>query len=168
MMSLRAGRLLALAWALGVSTVGLVAGCGSKTSSPLTSTGDGSMLYSCATETRAPAYVLPMNETSAKGTFLATLMSSDPAKLVKGNNTWTVQIADSGGAPVPGLTIGVLPYMPDHQHGTTVQAAVTDKGGGLYEITPLYLYMEGFWQVTLSLQPASGASDSTVFDVCIP
>src|SRR5215831_14134415 len=161
MMSLGTARSLALA--LGVWVVGLVggAGCGpTKTSSPITSNGDGSMLYSCATETRAPAYVLPMNETSSKGMFGATLMTSDPPKLVKGNNTWTVQIADMGGAPVDGLTIGVLPYMPDHQHGTTVQAVVTDNGGGVYEITPLYLYMEGFWQVTLSLQPASGASDS--------
>jgi hypothetical protein len=87
---------------------------------------------------------------------------------VKGTNSWTIQIADGGGNAIDGLTIGVLPYMPDHAHGTTVEAVVTDTGGGVYGITPLYLYMEGFWTVTLSLQPASGASDSVVFPVCIP
>ena len=145
-----------------------VAGCGSQSSSGAVSASDGATLYACATETRAPPYMPGMHETSASGTYVATLMASVPAPPIQGNDTWTVQIATAAGAPAGGLTIGVVPFMPDHGHGTSIQAIVTDQGSGVYQMAPLYLFMEGYWTITLNLQGGSAAPDSVMFPVCIP
>jgi hypothetical protein len=127
------------------------------------------MLYSCATETRAPDdYTEAVTRTSAKGTYVATVTTSNPSPPAKGSDSWTVQIDDAGGAAIDGLTIGVVPFMPDHGHGTTVRALVTADGGGVYVMAPLYLYMEGYWEVTLNLQPPGGTPDTVMFPVCIP
>lgn len=161
---MRARATSVLAVALGV----VVGGCGSSQPASPPVTGDGSTLYSCDMETRAQPYMAGMTQTSLKGDYVATLVASVPAPPAKGTDTWTVQIADSGGALVDGLTMSATPFMPDHNHGTSVRAVVTDMGGGTYEIAPLYLFMEGFWQITLALQPAAGTSDSVIFPVCIP
>jgi len=96
------------------------------------------------------------------------LVASDPGPPVKGSNTWTVRILDPGGTPTDGLAMTVLPFMPDHGHGSTVKAAVTPMGDGVYVIKPLYLYMPGYWEVTLTVQPTGGTKDSVMFPVCIP
>jgi len=164
-MTLMLQRVAPLALALGV-----VLGCESKTSSMLVSGGDGSMLYSCDSDTRAPKQMDGLTETSAKGTFVATVMSIDPAMTVKGTNSWTVQIADMTGAPVDGLAMNIVPFMPDHQHGTSIAPVATGQGGGVYSITPLYLYMEGYWTVTITLQPMSGSgtTDTVIIPACVP
>jgi len=145
-----------------------VAGCGSQTSGGVSST-DGSALYSCATETRAPPYMPGMTETSSGGRFVTTLMTSMPAPPAQGSDDWMIQVADTSGSPVDGLSIVVTPFMPDHGHGTSVQAVVTDQGNGVYSLAPLYLFMEGYWTVTLNFQGgAAGVADSVMFPVCIP
>ncbi len=117
---------------------------------------------------RAVPYMPGMTETSSNGSFVIALMSSVPGPPIQGSNEWTIGVQDVSGSPVDGLTIGVTPWMPDDHHGTSVQAAVTDQGNGIYSMTPLYLFMEGYWTVTMSLQSSSGMSDSVVFPVCIP
>src|SRR5215471_3030388 len=107
MMRSRVAPLLVLA--LGVVGA-LSAGCGAQGTSSQLMSEDASMLYSCATETRAMPYMPGMTETSAKGAYMATLMSSVPGPPVKGNDSWTIQIADMNGTPVDGLTINANPY----------------------------------------------------------
>lgn len=151
-----------------VGTVGLGAGCGSA--APDTQSIDAGLFYSCATETRAIPYAPGLKRTSMSGAFEAVLVKSDPGPPVKGINVWTVQIFDGSGAtPQDGLTVTALPYMPDHRHPSTVIPVVTpkDDGTGTYTLDPVYLFMPGYWEVTLTLQPATGAKDSVVFPICI-
>jgi hypothetical protein len=129
---------------------------------------DPGMLSSCANETRAVAYVPDLSRTSASGSFTAVLVKSDPGPPIKGTNDWTVRILDANGAPVDGLVITGLPTMPDHTHPTSVLPVVTAKGGGTYDVSPVYLFMPGYWVVTLTLQPAAGAADTVTFPFCIP
>jgi YtkA-like len=80
-----------------------------------------------------------------------------------------VVVKDSTGAPVDGATIAVVPYMPAHNHGTQVEAVVTPMANGTYGIAPLYFYMSGLWQTTLTITTADAATaDSVAFSFCIP
>ena len=141
-----------------------VAGCGGTSAAP----DETGMLSSCATETRAIAYAPGLSRTSDSGAFTAVLVDSDPGPPIKGTNDWTVRILDANGAPVDGLTITGLPRMPDHVHPTSVLPVVTPKGNGTYDVSPVYLFMPGYWVVTLTMQPATGPADTVTFPICIP
>ena len=119
-------------------------------------------------ESRAIPYAPNLTRASASGAYQAVLVASDPAPPIKGTNVWTVQILDAGGVPQDGLAMTASPFMPDHNHPSTVKALVTPMGGGDYVVKPLYLYMPGYWEVTLSLQPPGGAKDTVMFPICIP
>jgi hypothetical protein len=68
---------------------------------------------------------------------------------------------------VSGATITVKPWMPDHGHGTSAQALVTPSATtGQYVIDPLYLFMAGYWTVTLTITSGS-VTDTVVFSLCL-
>jgi hypothetical protein len=54
-------------------------------------------------------------------------------------------------APVDGLDLTVVPWMPAMGHGSSVSPTVTPMGGGVYLVTNLYLYMPGTWQLRTTL-----------------
>lgn len=149
----------------------LCAGLTACGAAPATENTDAGLLYSCATETRAKPYVPGLEVDSVSGAFKAALVSSVPGPPIKGSNAWTVTITDAAGAPQDDLTVTASPYMPDHRHPTTVRAVVTPAhdGTGTYTVDPVYLYMPGYWEVTLTLQPASTTApkDTVVFPICI-
>jgi hypothetical protein len=64
--------------------------------------------------------------------------------------------------------------MPDHQPGTSVVPGVTAQSGGNYQISPLYLFMSGYWEITVNLTPpaaagtTAGPHETALFKVCIP
>ncbi len=121
---------------------------------------------SCAQETRADPYVAGMEAMGANG-YKVVLMTSDPAPPAKGDNVWTLQVMATGDAPVDGATVGVVPFMPDHGHGTPITATVTGTGSnGEYGATPVNLWMPGYWEVTVNIDDG-GTTDTAVFKVCI-
>ena len=138
----------------------------------------------CSKETRATPYAPGTVVASADGAVKVTLVdnrpgaadaNNPPGNWVKGSNTWDVTVTDGAGQPLDGLDIETVPKMPDHMHGTSITPIATDEGQGQYQISPLYLYMGGYWRITLNLRSAvdSGTSfgvagDSVVFNVCIP
>ncbi|HEX4405313.1 MAG TPA: FixH family protein [Polyangia bacterium] len=128
-------------------------------------------LYSCATETRAVAYTANLSRMSGSGLSTAILVKSDPAPTTKGPKDWTLKILDASGAPETGLTLKVSPFMPDHGHGPSKneEPVVTPVSGqaGTYLASPVYLFMEGYWEVTVTWQPATGAQESVVFPICV-
>jgi hypothetical protein len=94
------------------------------------------------------------------------LVSSDPGPPIKGNNTWVVRVLDSANQPVPGATLTVRPYMPDHGHGTPIVVMPTETSPGTYTLSPVNLFMSGLWQVTIDVSAPGGVSDSGVFSFC--
>ena len=82
---------------------------------------------------------------------------------------WSLSgVVAKGLKPLDGVTIDVVPFMPDHGHGTSIDAVVTpaDSGAGEYSISRVNLWMPGLWQVTLRTQ-AGGATDDVVLAFCI-
>jgi hypothetical protein len=135
---------------------------------------------SCASESRATPYQPGMQVTSSAGMFVVKLLSNtftDPMGKVldepfaKGVDVWTIEAeAAATTTPVDGLTISVKPWMPDHGHGTT-SVGVTPTRGGLYTISPLNLYMAGYWEVTLTIVDSSSGTpvmDTAMLKICVP
>jgi hypothetical protein len=126
-------------------------------------TGDESV---CAVETRDDDFAIGL---SKSGTLVqATFVSADPAPPIKGDNTWVLDFTDANGAPLAGLTIVAVPMMPDHGHGTPVNAVVTElEVPGQYQVTPVNLFMTGFWETTFDITLAGGEQDSLMFGFCV-
>ena len=128
----------------------------------------GAMFEDCKDDPRVDAYVAGMQETSVAGRFLVKLLSSEPGPPTKGNNTWTIEVTDAAAAPQPGMSVVVDPFMPDHGHGTSVEAVVEPLGQpGQYRLSPVNLFMDGVWEVRLLLSSPAGTQDTATFNLCI-
>lgn len=128
--------------------------------------GDHGTTYNCEAEDRDEVFTAGMQKTGAGGmTF--TLVSSTPAPPGRDDNTWIIDVA-TGGAPFAGPVV-VTPFMPDHNHGTPIEAVVTPVAGtpGRYEAAPVNLWMPGLWEITVEAQPTATTRDSAVFRFCI-
>jgi len=129
----------------------------------------------CSADTRATPYAAGMKETSLSGAWVVKLLNNtflvDGKPVIqapaKGTDSWTIEVDDASGRPADGIVTGVSPYMPDHRHGTT-PVAVTTAGTGTYTLTPLYLYMSGYWEITIGLTGSGAGTDSAMFPICIP
>lgn len=83
-------------------------------------------------------------------------LSSDPAQPVTGKFTLHLGITEaSGGAPVEGATLTLVPYMPEMGHGISGDPDVTDAGGGAYDAKWVWP-MAGEWEVTMTVDAAAG------------
>lgn len=100
--------------------------------------------------------------TSASGAVTVSLRWS-PATPVKGYDAAELTFTDPAGDPVDGLGVSVVPWMPAHGHGTTVQPTLMPAGPGVQIATPLYLFMSGRWQLRTTLTgPIDDAVTPTV------
>jgi hypothetical protein len=123
--------------------------------------------YDCSMEDRADVFAVGLARPGEKGTVTVTLMASTPAPPSRGDNTWSIGLTDGAGAPITGAAVTVTPFMPDHRHGTGIKAKITEQGAGLYQATPVNLWMPGLWEITVAATPAGGAEDRAVFRFCI-
>jgi len=111
-----------------------------------------------------PAEAL-MSLASDAGRFVVTVRTS-PQPPVRGVDAVQLQIDDSVGTPVDGLSIEAVPWMPAHGHGTSTRPKVEPQGGGIYELTNVSLYMAGLWELRSTLRFAEGADTvAPAFDV---
>ena len=95
------------------------------------------------------------------------LLNANPGPPGIGTNVWTMKITTDAGVNQPNMAVGVVPFMPDMGHGTSVTASMNSNPDGTYTVKRLYLFMAGVWRVTFTTMPASGASDSADIFFCI-
>jgi hypothetical protein len=141
------------AFLLTVGAVALLAvGCNGQASTPAT-----------------PALVFPgapaLTVASASGQLTIGVWWS-PAQPTVGYDAVQLSIADATGAPVTGLTLTIVPWMPAHGHGASVEPTVSEISPGLYVATPLDFFMAGSWELmtAISRTPAAVASDASASD----
>ncbi|HTR51853.1 MAG TPA: FixH family protein [Kofleriaceae bacterium] len=133
-----------------------------------------SYIYTCtASDDNPQTYIagLQVMGTSQKMAF--SLLDAMPAPPARGNNTWMVQInammSDAMVGPaVTDATIVATPFMPDHGHGTPILVGVTNNGGGQYELTPVNLWMPGYWVTTLVVTSPTAGTDTAQYKFCLP
>lgn len=121
----------------------------------------------CEAETRDDEFSIGLSKSSESVTV--TFVAADPAPPVNGDNTWTVALTDAGGQPLVDASItSVLPWMPDHGHGTAVEAKATaTENPGEFVITPIDFHMNGLWEVTLDIQVQPDTTEQVVFAFCV-
>ena len=122
---------------------------------------------SCLNSAGVDAWSNGLARTSSSGKLKVTLESGDPTPPARGNNSWTVTLTDGDGNAIPNAQPVAVPYMPLHGHGSSVTPDMTSTGGPDYTVAPLYFFMPGIWQVTLSATPDAGPADRVQFEFCI-
>lgn len=139
-----------------VSIATLVACGGGSSATP-----DADEALACIAMGRGQTYAVGLAP-AVPGTLDFKLMSADPAPPGFNDNTWVIQINQpAGGAAVTGARVSVTPFMPDHQHGT-LPVKVQELGNGQYKLTPVNMWMPGYWEITITAN-----SDSAVYKFCI-
>jgi YtkA-like protein len=90
---------------------------------------------------------------------LAVAVRWSPAEPKVGYDAAELAITDLSGAAVAGLSLVVVPWMPAHGHGASVQPTVMETDPGTYVATPLDFFMAGGWELRTTI---AGAVNDTV------
>ncbi|HUB09665.1 MAG TPA: FixH family protein [Myxococcales bacterium] len=100
---------------------------------------------------------------SASGQLSIELRSCPVQPPTAGENTIEYTITDASGAPQDGLTLGIVPWMPAMDHGTSAKPIITDQGDGVYVVQNVYLFMSGEWQLQTSISgPLTDSATPTI------
>jgi hypothetical protein len=127
-------------------------------------------IVSCEQDPRVDTFAANLTKKSPSGALTATLLSATPAPPALMSNSWTVKLTDATGTAITGATLSIVPFMPDHGHGTSIVAQVTSGADGSYTLDPLYLFMPGVWRITIGVMPDAGApapDDEVQYFFCI-
>ena len=129
--------------------------------------GCGAPSPSATTDAGAPTFgATALSTTSSDSGALSLELRTSPQPPIRGTNDAELTILDPSGAPVDGLLISLVPWMPAMGHGTSVQPEVSSQGAGHYLIRRLFLIMPGEWELRLSFTGAR--TDHAIIDVAIP
>ena len=74
-------------------------------------------------------------------------------------------ITESDGSPVDGVTIDAVPWMPAMGHGASVMPTLTPRGGGVYQLDDVDLFMPGRWDLHLTLSGPTSAHATVTFEI---
>lgn len=96
-----------------------------------------------------------------------TLLEATPEPAIVGNNSWLFSLTLDG-QPVEGLadSLTLIPFMPDHGHGTAIPVEVTEEAVGHYRFEPVHMRMAGFWEHTVAIQNLRIQAE-LVFGICL-
>ena len=130
----------------------------------------GSAPSVCAGDPRVQVYADGLSRAAMDGAMKVSFVAAAPTPPQKGSNTWTIHLTDGSGKAIDGATIALKPYMPDHNHGSSITPKIVPMGSGDYHVELLELFMPGVWQNTFTITPpaaAGGAPDTVVFTFCV-
>jgi len=109
----------------------------------------------------APLFVLPSD-----GMTLSIEVRTAPDQPPqRGVASVELVVNDAMGAPIDGLDVMALPWMPSMGHGTSVAPTVTAQGKGTYVLDSVYLYMPGHWELRTSFSGTVNDRATPSFDV---
>ena len=115
----------------------------------------------------ADTFAPNLSKTGPGGVRLTIVEAVPATPGVKMDNTWSVRVEDSSGAALEGATLQMLQTMPKHNgHGVDRVAVIADKGGGIYELKPVFFSMDGSWKVPITVTKDS-LTDTVPFEFCV-
>ena len=92
---------------------------------------------------------------------------SAPDPIIRGSNELRYVITDvATGAPLDGLGVAVVPFMPAMGHGASIVPTVTAEGQGEYLVTDVVLIMPGDWQLRTTI--SGPVTDTATVTVAVP
>jgi hypothetical protein len=106
--------------------------------------------------TYAPGLVAASPDGGAK----VALLESDPAPPPLDTlTTWTLEVMDGQGNPLPEATVSVpYPFMPYHFHNTNQIPSAQADGNGKWTVSNLLFFMPGVWNVQVDVTTTAGTS----------
>jgi hypothetical protein len=135
----------------------LVGACGDDSSS---SAADA--MADCTEDPRGQTYTPGMTVAADDGIQVA-LVEALPAPPVRFGNVWDLEVRDAAGAPVSFTSLGVVPFMPDHGHGTPQPPLpVAGVETGTFSMGPFDLWMPGIWELRFSVDREGTISLATM------
>lgn len=90
---------------------------------------------------------------------------TSPSPIERGEVALQLTAVDGKGAPVDGVTMSAVPWMPAMGHGAATVPTVTAKGNGIYELTNVNLFMPGHWEVRITMSGSVTDKTTLAFDV---
>lgn len=111
----------------------------------------------------ADAWVVAPSDSGALRFELRTAPTQPPAH---GTISTELRALDAtSGAPVDGLVLDVVPWMPAMGHGASIAPTTTAKGDGRYVSTNVDLFMPGRWALRVDVTGARQDHVDLAFDV---
>ncbi len=107
----------------------------------------------------------PLVTVASAAGALQLAVYSNPQPPVRGNVAIRYRVTDSMSQPVDGLTLEVVPWMPAMGHSTSVVPTVSAVGSGVYDLSNVYLFMAGQWQLRTTI--TGGAADSATPELAV-
>jgi hypothetical protein len=102
---------------------------------------------------------------SSSGNLTLSVASAPTSPPQRGCAALQYVITDSSGKPVDGLTLQVVPWMVEMNHGSSLTTSVTAMGQGQYVVTSVDLFMEGDWLLKTDVGGAATDSFAPAFQV---
>lgn len=103
---------------------------------------------------------------SQSGTLHIDVASAPEAVPTRGSNSiyFDVSLNDTG-APVEGLTMHMVPFMPAMGHGSASEPSSSELGSGRYEFDDVLLTMPGVWELRTTIDGSESDYVAPRFDV---
>lgn len=116
-------------------------------------------------EGELPPAVFPGEALVAQQTASGLTVSvwSSPRTPAVGLAVFQFAFTDAAGAPIDGLDVGVLPWMPAHGHGGSTHPTATATAPGVFLIQPVSFFMSGAWELRTTI--GGERNDSVTVDV---
>jgi len=107
-----------------------------------------------------------LQDKTEQGLYSVTLeFQGTQAKV--GRNSMKLFIGDrKTKSPAKGkLNIEVVPWMPQHEHGTSEVPVIKDLGKGYYSVERVHLSMPGPWEIYVRINKGKKGEDTAVFNI---
>jgi hypothetical protein len=116
-------------------------------------------------EGELPPAVFPGEALVAAQTVSGLTVSvwSSPRPPTVGLAVFRFAFTDAAGAPVDGLAVDVLPWMPAHGHGGSTHPTATATAPGVFLVEPVSFFMSGAWELRTTI--GGERNDSVTVDV---
>jgi DNA-binding beta-propeller fold protein YncE len=97
---------------------------------------------------------LPETVCSNGGTFRLRIKSRNPipANEMMGLEAEILEGCGEDAKPAEGVRLAVSGFMPEHQHGMTTQAQVTQRADGRFDVAGLLFHMPGYWELRFDIR----------------
>ena len=121
------------------------------------------MFLGCGSDGSSEDYQGQYDVVSDNGAFVLDLIPKVSVNLV-GLNRYEINLADRQGMPLDQAQITIIPWMPDHGHGTDREPSISPMGNGVYEVGDVVYTMPGLWHLNVEISTAS-MSDNARFEL---
>jgi hypothetical protein len=106
-----------------------------------------------------------MTVTSQSGALRIDVRTTPQQPPSRGVSSVDYRVVDANQKPVDGLTISVVPWMPDMGHGASTTPTVEAMGNGHYVVTNVEMFMPGRWDLRTTISGSSDDSATPEFEV---